>query len=119
MTTAFLHGLRMLGDLLIYSAFASFFAACLGGGLAPLLLLLPAFCYGVSACFSQRRILRTGCAVLSLLGLLLFLLSGFKGEYLRQICKTEIPWTRAQKNPCAAAALRAGPSLLYYNTLSL
>lgn len=71
MTTAFLHGLRMLGDLLIYGAFASFFAACLGGGPAPLLLLVPAFCYGVSACFSRRRILRTGCAVLSLLGLLL------------------------------------------------
>ena len=71
MTTAFLHGLRMLGDLLIYSTFAAFFTACLGGGPAPLLLLLPAFCYGVSACFSQRRILRTGCAVLSLLGLLL------------------------------------------------
>ena len=71
MTTAFLHGLRMLGDLLIYGTFAAFFTACLGGGLAPLLLLLPAFCYGVSACFSQRRILRTGCAVLSLLGLLL------------------------------------------------
>lgn len=71
MTTAFLHGLRMLGDLLIYGTFAAFFTACLGGGPAPLLLLLPAFCYGVSACFSQRRILRTGCAVLSLLGLLL------------------------------------------------
>lgn len=71
MTTAFLHGLRMLGDLLIYGTFASFFAACLGGGPAPLLWLLPAFCYGVSTCFSQRRILRTGCAVLSLLGLLL------------------------------------------------
>ena len=70
MTTAFLHGLRMLGDLLIYGAFASFFAACLGGGPAPLLLLLPAFCYGVSACFSQRRALRTGCAAISLLGLL-------------------------------------------------
>ena len=71
MTTAFLHGLRMLGDLLIYGTFAAFFTACLGGGPAPLLLLLPAFCYGVSACFSQCRILRTGCAVLSLLGLLL------------------------------------------------
>lgn len=71
MTTAFLHGLRMLGDLLIYGTFAAFFTACLGGGPAPLLLLLPAFCHGVSACFSQRRILRTGCAVLSLLGLLL------------------------------------------------
>lgn len=71
MTTAFLHGLRMLGDLLIYGTFAAFFTACLGGGPVPLLLLLPAFCYGVSACFSQRRILRTGCAVLSLLGLLL------------------------------------------------
>ena len=70
MTTAFLHGLRMLGDLLIYGAFASFFAACLGGGSVPLLLLLPAFCYGVSACLSQRRILRTGCAAISLLGLL-------------------------------------------------
>lgn len=71
MTTAFLHGLRMLGDLLIYGAFAAFFTACLGGGPAPLLWLLPAVCYGVSACFSQRRILRMGCAVLSLLGLLL------------------------------------------------
>ena len=71
MTTAFLHGLRMLGDLLIYGTFAAFFTACLGGGPVPLLLLLPAVCYGVSACFSQRRILRTGCAVLSLLGLLL------------------------------------------------
>ena len=70
MTTAFLHGLRMLGDLLIYGAFASFFAACLGGGSVPLLLLLPAFCYGVSACFSQRRALRTGCTAISLLGLL-------------------------------------------------
>ena len=71
MTTAFLHGLRMLGDLLIYGTFAAFFTACLGGGPVPLLLLLPAVCYGVSACFSQRRILRTGCAVLFLLGLLL------------------------------------------------
>ena len=71
MTTAFLHGLRMLGDLLIYGTFAAFFTACLGGGPVPLLLLLPSVCYGVSACFSQRRILRTGCAVLSLLGLLL------------------------------------------------
>lgn len=91
MTTAFLHGLRMLGDLLIYGTFAAFFTACLGGGPAPLLLLLPAFCYGVSACFSQRRILRTGCAVLSLLGLLLvpdrvdqaaYLLAVFYAVYL-------------------------------------
>lgn len=69
--TAFLHGLRMMGDLLIYSAFAAFFAACLGGTLAAQILLLPALCYGVSACFLNRPILRTGCAAVSLLGLLL------------------------------------------------
>lgn len=71
MTTVFLHGLRMMADLLIYGAFASFFEACLGGQPAPLLLLLPAVCYGVSACFPNRRILRTGCIVVSLLGMLL------------------------------------------------
>lgn len=69
--TAFLHGLRMMGDLLIYSAFAAFFAACLGGTPAAQILLLPALCYGVSACFLNRPILRTGCAAVSLLGLLL------------------------------------------------
>lgn len=71
MITVFLHGLRMMTDLLIYGAFASFFAACLGGRPAPLLLLLPAVCYGLSACFPGRRILRTGCVVASLLGVLL------------------------------------------------
>lgn len=71
MTTVFLHGLRLMADLLIYGSFASFFAACLGGRPAPLLLLLPAVCYGLSACFSSRRILRTGCAAVSLVGVLL------------------------------------------------
>lgn len=71
MIMVFLHGLRMMTDLLIYGAFASFFAACLGGQPAPLLLLLPSVCYGVSACFPSRRILRTGCVVVSLLGVLL------------------------------------------------
>lgn len=71
MITAFLHGLRMAGDLLVYSAFASFFAACLGGQPAPLLVLLPAVCYGVSACFPRCCVLRTAWAAVSLLGLLL------------------------------------------------
>ena len=71
MTTALLYTLRMAGDLLVYSAFAAFFAACLGGQPVPLLVLLPAVCYGVSACFSQRRTLRTVCGAVSLLGLLL------------------------------------------------
>ena len=42
MTTALLYTLRMAGDLLVYSAFAAFFAACLGGQPVPLLVLLPA-----------------------------------------------------------------------------
>lgn len=71
MTIALLYTLRMAGDLLVYSAFAAFFAACLGGQPAPLLVLLPAVCYGMSACFSQRRILRTACGAAALLGLLL------------------------------------------------
>lgn len=71
MMRALLHSLRMAGDLLFYSAFASFFAACLGGQPAPLFLILSAVCYGVSACFSQRRVLRTICGVPALLGLLL------------------------------------------------
>ena len=71
MITVFLHGLRMMADLLTYGSFASFFAACLGGQPAPLLLLLPAVCYGISACFLSRPILRTGCVVVALLGVLL------------------------------------------------
>lgn len=71
MITVFLHGLRMMADLLTYGSFASFFTACLGGQPAPLLLLLPAVCYGISACFLSRPILRTGCVVVALLGVLL------------------------------------------------
>lgn len=71
MITVLLHGLRMMADLLTYGSFASFFAACLGGQPAPLLLLLPAVCYGISACFLSRPILRTGCVVVALLGVLL------------------------------------------------
>lgn len=68
--TALLHGMRMAGDLLIYSAFASFFVTCLGGRPMPWLLLLPAVCYGASACLSRSRALRTGCGAVCLLGLL-------------------------------------------------
>lgn len=68
--TAFLHGLWMTGDLLIYGAFASFFAVCLGGQLPQWILLLPAVCYGVSFCFSRRPILRGCFGAACLLGLL-------------------------------------------------
>lgn len=68
--TAFLHGLWMMGDLLIYGAFASFFAVCLGGQLPLGVLLWPAVCYGASACFSRRPILRMACGAACLLGLL-------------------------------------------------
>ena len=68
--TAFLHGLWMTGDLLIYGAFASFFAVCLGGQLPQWILLLPAGCYGVSFCFSRRPILRGCFGAACLLGLL-------------------------------------------------
>lgn len=71
MTTAVLHGLRMAGDLLVYSAFAAFFEASLGGQPGPLLWLLPALCYGLSACLMRHPVLRTGCAALALPGLLL------------------------------------------------
>lgn len=69
--TAFLYSLRMAGDLLLYSAFAAFFAAALGGHPAPWILLLPAVCYGVSSCVFQHRLLRTVCGAVSLAGLLL------------------------------------------------
>lgn len=68
--TAFLHGLWMTGDLLLYGAFASFFAVCLGGQLPQWILLLPAVCYGVSFCFSRRPILRGCFGAACLLGLL-------------------------------------------------
>lgn len=66
---ALLHGLRMTGDLLFYGAFASFFAVCPGGQLPPWVLLWPAVCYGLSACFSQRPILRSCWGAACLLGL--------------------------------------------------
>lgn len=68
--TAFLQGLWLLGDLLLYGAFTSFFAACLGGQMPPWVLLWPAACYGVSAYFSRRFVLRTACGAACLLGLL-------------------------------------------------
>ena len=68
--TAFLCTLRMAGDLLLYGAFAAFFAAALGGHPVPWILLLPAVCYGVSSCVSRQPVLRMACGAASLLGLL-------------------------------------------------
>ena len=68
--TAFLCTLRMAGDLLLYGAFAAFFAAALGGHPVPWILLLPAVWYGVSSCVSRQPVLRMACGAASLLGLL-------------------------------------------------
>ena len=68
--TAFLCTLRMAGDLLLYGAFAAFFAAALGGHPVPWILLLPAVWYGVSSCVSRQPVLRMACGAASLLELL-------------------------------------------------
>lgn len=66
----FLHTLRLAGDLSFYYAFAGFFAASFGGTPMPLVLVWPAFCFGLASCFEGSRPLRTTLAALSAAALL-------------------------------------------------
>lgn len=58
-----LHGLRILGDLAFYYAFAGFFTAGFGGHPTIWVLLWPAVCFAAAACFRGNPSL---CTVLAL-----------------------------------------------------
>ena len=60
-----LHGLRILGDLAFYYAFAGFFAAGFGGHPTIWVLLWPAVCFAAAACFRENPSLRTVLALAS------------------------------------------------------
>ena len=60
-----LHGLRILGDLAFYYAFAGFFAAGFGGHPTIWVLLWPAVCFAAAACFRGNPSLRTVLALAS------------------------------------------------------
>ena len=60
-----LHGLRILGDLAFYYAFAGFFAAGFGGHPTIWALLWPAVCFAAAACFRENPSLRTVLALAS------------------------------------------------------
>lgn len=60
-----LHGLRILGDLAFYYAFAGFFAAGFGGHPTIWALLWPAVCFAAAACFRGNPSLRTVLALAS------------------------------------------------------
>ena len=50
-----LHGLRILGDLAFYYAFAGFFAAGFGGHPTIWVLLWPAVCFAAADCFRENH----------------------------------------------------------------
>lgn len=60
-----LHGLRILGDLAFYYAFAGFFAAGFGGHPTIWVLLWPAVCFAAATCFRGNPALRTVLALAS------------------------------------------------------
>ena len=60
-----LHGLRILGDLAFYYAFAGFFAAGFGGHPTIWVLLWPAVCFAAATCFRGNPSLRTVLALAS------------------------------------------------------
>ena len=60
-----LHGLRILGDLAFYYAFAGFFAAGFGGHPTIWALLWPAVCFAAATCFRGNPALRTVLALAS------------------------------------------------------
>ena len=81
-----LHGLRILGDLAFYYAFAGFFAVQLGGHPTPLVLLWPAICFAAASHFRGNRVLCTVLALASAAALLFLPTMADKAVYLPVVC---------------------------------
>lgn len=81
-----LHGLRMLGDLAFYYAFAGFFAVQYGGQPGPLVLLWPAACFAAASYFQKNRVLCTMLALASATALLVLPTTADWAAYLPAVC---------------------------------
>ena len=81
-----LHGLRILGDLAFYYAFAGFFAAGFGGHPTIWVLLWPAVCFAAAACFRGNPSLRTVLALASAAALPFLSARADQLVYLPAVC---------------------------------
>ena len=91
-----LHGLRMLGDLAFYYAFAGFFAVQFGGQPGPLVLLWPVACFAAASCFQKNRVLCTMLALASATALLVLPTTADWAAYLPAVCSVVLLVVRGE-----------------------